>query len=145
MTQITRITGSRLISRGIVLVVLTTAVAWTYWPATAFGFLNWDDQAAIVRNPSLDYRAATWAFTTTYMEHYQPLSWLVWASIKARFGLDAAAFHAANISAHAVCVMLVWGVSRRLFSRIAPEVPGSWHDGAALTAALLYGLHPLRV
>ena len=134
-----------MIARVVALVVLIAVVVWTYLPATGFAFLNWDDQAAIVRNPSLDYRAATWAFTTTYMEHYQPLSWLAWAALKARFGLDAAAFHAANILAHVVCAMLVWAVSRRVFARSAPDLPASWHDGAALAAALLFGLHPLRV
>lgn len=135
-----------MVARIVALVVMMAAVAWTYLPVTGFAFLNWDDQSVIVQNTSLGFPAvATWAFTTTYMEHYQPISWLVWAAIKARFGLDAAAFHAANLVAHVVCVALVWGVGRRVLSRLAPDLPGSWHDGAALAAALLYGLHPLRV
>ncbi|MFA5910479.1 MAG: tetratricopeptide repeat protein [Vicinamibacterales bacterium] len=132
-------------ARVVSLVVMAAAVVWTFLPATGFAFLNWDDQAVILQNPSLDYRAATWAFTTTYMEHYQPLSWLVWAAIKTRYGLNAVAFHAANVLAHVTCVVLVWGVSRRAFLRTAPDLPGPWHDRAALAAALLYGLHPLRV
>ncbi|MDP3716604.1 MAG: tetratricopeptide repeat protein [Acidobacteriota bacterium] len=133
-------------ARVVSIVVMAAAVVWTFLPATGFAFLNWDDQAVIVQNPSLGFPgAATWAFTTTYMEHYQPLSWLVWAALKTRAGLDATVFHAANVLAHLVCVALVWGVSRRVLSRSAPDLPGPWHDRAALAAALLYGLHPLRV
>lgn len=133
-------------ARVVALVVMIAAVAWTYLPVAGFAFLNWDDQSVILQNQALDFPgAAIWAFTTTYMEHYQPLSWLMWAGLKARFGLDAAAFHTANVLAHFVCAMLVWAVSRRVFARSAPDLPGSWHDGAALAAALLYALHPLRV
>ncbi len=135
-----------MVARVVSIVVMAAAVVWTFLPATGFAFLNWDDQAVIVQNPSLSFPgAATWAFTTTYMEHYQPLSWLVWAAIKTRAGLDATVFHAANVLAHLVCVALVWGVSRRVLSRSAPDLPRPWHDRAALAAALLYGLHPLRV
>ncbi len=135
-----------MVARVVSIVVMAAAVVWTFLPATGFAFLNWDDQAVIVQNPSLGFPgAATWAFTTTYMEHYQPLSWLVWAAIKTRSGLNATAFHAVNVLAHFVCVTLVWGVSRRVLSRSAPDLPGPWHDRAALAAALLYGLHPLRV
>ncbi|MEO8678207.1 MAG: tetratricopeptide repeat protein [Vicinamibacterales bacterium] len=133
-------------ARVVAFVVMIVAVAWTYLPATGFAFLNWDDQAVILQNPSLDFPGvATWAFTTTYMEHYQPLSWLVWAAIKAGFGLAASAFHTANLLAHIACVVLLWEVSWRLLRRAAPELPDSWHDRAALAAALLFGLHPLRV
>ncbi len=142
MTETTRFP---LVRRGVALVVLLAAVAWTYLPAVGFAFLNWDDQAGIVQNPSLDYRVATWAFSTTFMEHYQPLSWLAWAAVKVRFGLDPVAFHAANVLAHLVCVVMVCWVSRRVLARSSPALGGPWLDGAALAAALLYGLHPLRV
>jgi Flp pilus assembly protein TadD len=135
-----------MIARVVALVVMLAAVAWTYLPAAGFAFLNWDDQSVILQNQSLDFPgAAIWAFATTYMEHYQPLSWLVWAALKARFGLDATAFHVANVLAHVICTALVWGVSRRVFACSAPERSASWHDGAAVAAALLFGLHPLRV
>jgi Flp pilus assembly protein TadD len=135
-----------MVGRAAALVVMIAAVAWTYLPATGFAFLNWDDQSVILQNQALDFPgAATWAFTTTYMEHYQPLSWLAWAALKARFGLDATAFHVANVLAHVVCALFVWAVSRRVFARSAPHLSASWHDGAALAAALLFGLDPLRV
>ena len=135
-----------MIARLSALAAIAAAVAWTYVPAAAFAFLNWDDQSVIVRNPSLAFPGvARWAFTTTYMEHYQPLSWLAWAAIKAGFGPDAAAFHAANIAAHVACALLVYAVARVVLTHAVPEASAALLNGAAVAAALLFGLHPLRV
>lgn len=127
------------------LVVMAAAVTWTYAPAASFAFLNWDDQSVIVQNPAIDLPGAVpWAFSTTYMEHYQPISWLVWAAIKAGFGLDATAFHVANVVVHVVCVLLVWVVARRVLAPVA-GTSAPWREAIAVAAALLFGLHPLRV
>jgi Flp pilus assembly protein TadD len=128
------------------LAAMAAAVAWTYFPAAGFAFLNWDDQSVILRNPSLAFPGvAKWALTTTYMEHYQPLSWLAWAAIKAEFGLDATAFHAASIALHLVCVLLVYATARVVLTYAAPQAAATLRVGAAVAAALLFGLHPLRV
>src|SRR6478735_8795644 len=101
---------------------MIAAVAWTYFPAAGFAFLNWDDQSVILRNSSLAFPGVVrWAWITTYMEHYQPLSWLAWAAIKARFGPDAGAFHVANIAAHAACVLLVYAAARAVITRAVPQ------------------------
>ena len=135
-----------MIARLSALAAMAAAVAWTYFPAAGFAFLNWDDQSIILRNPSLAFPGvARWALTTTYMEHYQPLSWLAWAAVKAGFGLDAAAFHAANIAAHAVCVLLVYATARVVLTHTVPQASATLRHGAAVAAALLFGLHPLRV
>ena len=82
MTQKTQ-TGSWMPNRVLALVVIASAAAWTFQPVAGFAFLNWDDQSVVLQNPSLDFPGVLgWAFSTTYMEHYQPLSWLVWAAIK---------------------------------------------------------------
>jgi protein O-mannosyl-transferase len=134
------------IARFFALAAMVAAVAWTYFPAAGFAFLNWDDQSVILRNASLAFPGIVrWAFTTTYMEHYQPLSWLTWAAIKAGFGLDAGAFHVANIAAHAACVLLVYAAARVVLTHAAPRTSATLRDGAAVAAALLFGLHPLRV
>src|SRR5436190_46035 len=120
---------------------MAAAVAWTYFPAAGFAFLNWDDQSVILRNPSLAFPGVVrWAFTTTYMEHYQPLSWLAWAAIKAAFGADPRAFHAANIAAHAAGVLLVYAVASAVVKHAAPAASTALRRGAAVAAALLFGL-----
>jgi len=132
--------------RILLLAAVAAVLVATYQRAASFQFLNWDDGAVILDNRFLDLPgAARWAFTTTFMEHYQPLTWLVWAVLKAGFGLDAAAFHAANLVAHVICVLLLWGVARVLMARAAPVMSANALDAAATAAALLYGLHPLRV
>src|SRR5439155_265812 len=83
-------------------------------------------------NVSLGFpRVATWAWTTTYMEHYQPLSWLAWAAIKAAFGPDAAASHVANIAAHAACVLLVYAAAHAVLTRAVPEASAAVRNVAA--------------
>lgn len=132
--------------RILLLVAIAAVLLATYQRAASFQFLNWDDGAVILDNRFLDLPgAARWAFTTTFMEHYQPLSWLVWAVLKAGFGLDAAAFHTANLVAHVICVLLLWGVARVLMARAAPVMSANALDAAATAVALLYGVHPLRV
>ena len=109
-----------MVARISALAVMAAAVAWTYFPATGFAFLNWDDQSVILRNPSLGFPGvARWAFTTTYMEHYQPLSWLAWAAVRSAFGPSARALHTANMAAHAACVLLVYAAARVVLTRAA--------------------------
>ncbi len=121
-------------------------MGWTFSSASNFAFLNWDDEAVILQNRALEWPGVlTWAFTTTYMEHYQPLSWLVWAGFKHAFGLDPSAFHVANVIAHIACVLLVWLVARLVLTRAQADLTQRTRDAAAFAAALLFGLHPLRV
>ena len=67
--------------RALALAVVLAATAMTFAPVTSNGFVNWDDPDTIVANTALQQglpAATAWAFTTTHMGHYQPLSWLVY-------------------------------------------------------------------
>lgn len=135
-----------MVARLAALTAIIAAVVWTYLPAAGFAFLNWDDQSVILRNPSLGFPGvARWAWTTTHMEHYQPLSWLAWAAIKTGSGLNPKAFHAASIAAHVVCVLMVYAAARVILTHATPQTSATMHTAAAVAAALLFGLHPLRV
>jgi len=125
---------------------IIAALLWTYRPALSFSFLNWDDHLVILQNSQLKF-PPVWqgAFTPPYMEHYQPLSWLVWAAIKSAFGPDARAFHAANIAAHVICVWLLWAVARAVFGRVLTHLSDRARNIAAFATAILFGIHPLRV
>lgn len=128
------------------LVVIALAIGWTFAPARDFAFLNWDDDAVIVRNAALDAPdIGRWAFTTTYMEHYQPLSWLVWAAIKRHAGSSPVAFHTANLITHGLCALLIFAAALALTRVTLPGVTATERLASALAAALLWALHPLRV
>ena len=100
----------------------------------------------MIENTALDRPdVVRWSFTTTYMEHYQPISWLVWSGIKRAAGASPAAFHAANLIAHVACVLLVFVLAGELLRRAAPATSDRRRLAIAAAAALLYGVHPLRV
>ena len=125
------------------LTALVTFLA--FLPALGFPFLNWDDQDVFVRNELLRARGIIpWAFTTRYMEHYQPLAWLTWSAVDRTIGLTPAAAHGLNLVLHALCAALVCLVACRF-----AHASNSGHpQNAALAAsvsALLWALHPLRV
>lgn len=143
----------------VAIIVLVTTVA--FLPVLGNGFVNWDDPDVFQRNPQLGSGdALRWAFTTTHMGHYQPLAWLVWSAVKAIFGLNPRAFHALSLAGHLLNAVLVYFVGLRLAAltvqlrRRNPSTPpeGRANAGglrgpqvAALTAALLFAVHPLRV
>jgi Flp pilus assembly protein TadD len=131
---------------------LTTLVTFlAFLPALGFPFLNWDDQDVFVRNDVLRARVVLpWAFTTNYMEHYQPLAWVTWAAVDRTAGLTPATAHGLNIVLHALCGALMCLVAWRVATSQRPgtEDQGRHRRNAALVAAvsaLLWTLHPLRV
>ena len=106
--------------------------------------LNWDDQAALVQNPALDGGGVLgWALSTTHMSHYQPLSWLAWAQVRRWFGTSPAVHHLMSLAVHLANAALVFALAFRLasLSGLAPTP----RRVAALSAALLFAVHPLRV
>jgi tetratricopeptide (TPR) repeat protein len=113
-------------------------------PIAHASFLNWDDDAIFLRNPPLTSGAVVpWAFTTTHMGHYQPLSWMVWASIVRRFGAVPEPFHLLNLATHAAAAALVFMLALEL-----AEIAGGRRRRtrfAAALGALVFGVHPMRV
>lgn len=108
------------------------------------GFLNWDDQEVLVRNQRLEADGVVaWAFTTTHMSHYQPLSWLAWAIVRRALGPGPAVHHLVSLLAHLAASALVFALAWRLASLTGSTA--TTRRAAALAAALAFGVHPLRV
>jgi protein O-mannosyl-transferase len=117
-------------------VALGLGVVLLFSPTFSYPFLNWDDGEVFVRNAALHADGfVRWAFTTTYMEHYQPLAWLAWGVVDRAWTLTPAAAHALNVGLHVLCAALVFVLARRLTATTA----------TAIAAALLFAMHPLRV
>lgn len=122
-----------------------------FYPALSAEFVNYDDNKLFVDNTS--YRGFTtknlkWMFTTTFMGHYQPMTWLSSAIDYKISGDQPYSYHRSNLVLHALNVILVYFVAMHLF-RVA------WKEKeklnlialffASAVAALLFGVHPLRV
>ncbi len=120
-----------------VIVGVTIAV---FSPVLGNGFLEWGDRGELVGN--LHYRELGlsnlwWMFTTIHQGHYQPLVWLSFTVDYAVWGMRPAAFHLTSLLLHAACAVVVYLITLRLLGPAAIL--------AALSGALLFALHPLRV
>lgn len=114
-------------------------------------FVNWDDDANIVFNDGirgLDWPHVSWMFTTLHGGHYQPLAWVSLAVDRAIWGLHPFGFRLTNLLLHCVASVLFFDVALILLSlgfnqrESTNRVP---LHRAALIAALLFAIHPLRV
>jgi hypothetical protein len=126
-------------------------------PSLRNDLLIWDDAGYIWENPNvqrLDLGTVAWAFTEYHANLWAPLTWLSLALDHALWGLDPVGYHLTNVLLHALNAGLFFLVSLELArAHLASARPASprvrqperravW---GALLAALLFGLHPLRV
>jgi tetratricopeptide (TPR) repeat protein len=121
---------------GLVLAATTVAV---YWPACHSDFVTFDDWDYVPSNPrvkmGLTPGGIGWAFTTSYMANWHPLTWLSYQLDATLFGVDPFAFHLTNVLLHAAATLL-------LFAWLRWATGSLW--GSGLVAAL-FALHPLHV
>src|SRR5262249_40402327 len=98
--------------------VLALAALAAFWPVLHNGFVSWDDPSVLVDNPHLrDKEILSWAFSTTFMGHYQPLAWTAWSFVMALFGAWAPGFHGLSLIVHTVNGWLVYALTLRLTQR----------------------------
>lgn len=117
------------------------------------GAFNFDDVENLVDNahfrgpllPSLG-----WSFTAFHMGHWQPLVWISCA-IDARIWGAATPFGylLTNLGMHAASAVVVFLLARRLIGRAVATASPAPSPGlvtaAAVAAALLFAVHPMRV
>jgi Flp pilus assembly protein TadD len=133
------------------LVFLATAVV--FLPALRGEFLNWDDSVNVVANPyyrGLGWPQIKWMLTATLMGHYIPLTWLSFGINYTLGGMNPWGYHLGNLILHASNATLVYAIGRRLLAAAGGGDSPSGHATgpivvAAAFAALVWGVHPLRV
>ncbi|HRX86194.1 MAG TPA: tetratricopeptide repeat protein [Phycisphaerae bacterium] len=150
----------------IALPILVAAGAFvTFLPALDAGFVNWDDDKAILKNPHIRGFDWHWDFTQSKVGHYHPLTWISYSidhaigaarydnlppATQQRYeaGLDPRIFHLHSLLLHAGVAIAFFYLVRLLLRILLPNPPGgrAWLTPlAAFFAAILFACHPLRV
>lgn len=142
-----------MIRRVTIPLAVAALTATCFLPAVAGSFLNWDDNVNFLDNPAyrgLGRDQIRWALTSVLFGHYIPLTRLTWSLNYSLGGMNPGGYHLVNVLLHAANAVLVYFVARRL---LAAAGGGGAQDGrgevdlgtAGAFAALVFGLHPLRV
>ena len=130
-------------------IALITALA--FLPALRNEFVNWDDYETLVNNTNyrgLAWTQLRWMFTTFYLGHFQPLSWVSFALDYLVWGTNPLGYHLTNVILHAANAAVFFFLARLLLSLAVGGSDNVRQAGLTLgagVAALLFSLHPLRV
>ena len=131
-----QLAGNKTVMIAALLVVLTYVA---YHGVLGCGFVNYDDDKFITRNPSLQgglpIAGIKWAFTTIYKSNWYPLTWLSYMVDKGLYGLNPMGFHLTNLLFHLANVVLLLILLNRM--------TGSFWKSAFVAG--LFALHPLHV
>ncbi|HJX62569.1 MAG TPA: tetratricopeptide repeat protein [Polyangia bacterium] len=133
--------------------LLVTVTMAVFWRVLGNGFVQWDDDIMVYKNPhiqGLDAERLLWMFTdVAYSMRYKPLTWLTYAVIHSLHGFAPFAFHLVAVLFHCANTILIFAVLKQLAqARLRPrETPTpTWRVSlAAGLAALAWAVHPLRV
>jgi hypothetical protein len=124
-----------------------------FLPAVSGTFLNWDDDVNFRHNSAyrgLGWEQLRWAFTSVLFGHYIPLTRLTFSVNYALGGLDPLGYHLLNVLLHGANAALLYVVARRVLSAAVDAGRQDRRNdvdvcAAAAVAALVFGVHPLRV
>ena len=76
-----------------------------YLPALHNGFVNYDDETYVTKNPivqaGLTWAGIQWAFTTFHFSNWHPLTWISYMVDCQLFRLNPAGHHLGNLLLHA--------------------------------------------
>lgn len=139
-------------------VMIIAAVAATisflvYLPALSCGFINFDDPIHIINNPlitGLNLSRLIDMLTKGHKGGWLPLTYLSFAVDYKIWGLNPYGYHLSNIILHSLNTGLVVLLANSLCrGRLDLSKAGSHQEfyylAMLLSAALLFGIHPLRV
>jgi tetratricopeptide (TPR) repeat protein len=110
-----------------------------YWPVRYFGFVNYDDNVYVYKNPrvlgGLTWPDIRWAFSTFHTNNFIPLTWI-------SLQLDASLFHASPGGLHAENVLIHSCTVVLLFLFLLRATACLW---ASAIVAAIFALHPTHV
>ncbi len=118
---------------------LAAVVVAVFLPAAGFDFVDYDDNVYVWNNPivgrGLSCGGIAWALTSTEHSNWHPLAWLSHMADVEIHGMAAGGHHLTSVLLHAA--------GTAAFFLVFVALLGSFR--APFAAALLFGLHPLRV
>jgi protein O-mannosyl-transferase len=122
----------------IIALLLLTTIA-VYWPAVSHEFVNYDDPAYVTGNvyvrKGFTLENIRWAFTTTLMGNWNPVTWFSHMTDIHLYGLDPRGHHLTSIIIHGLNTILLFIFLNRITGAL-------WRSALV---ALIFSLHPLRV
>lgn len=123
----------------VVCLLLALATVAAYASTLRNGFVTLDDQLYVTQNPAvlrgLSWSGFVWAFRTTSVDYWHPVTWLIHMAAVQLFGLSAAGHHLISLLIHIFNVILLFQILRR--------ATGSLSRSAIVAA--LFALFPLNV
>jgi len=111
-------------------------------------FVDWDDLYTIVSNfhfRGMGLSQLKWMFTTFYMAHYQPLTWLSFAADYKIFGYFPFGYHLTSVLLHSFNALILYFILVRIFRITIKGVKDKYLAVGAVLGALFFSLNPLRV
>lgn len=121
------------------LALLLLFLAVVYSPVLRAGFCPWDDGIYTAENPlvrnGLSLRAIWGAFTSSWENNWCPVFWIFLAAQVSLAGISAGFFHATSLLLVLANTALLWRFLRAF----------GVSSLAAVAAAALFSLHPLRM
>jgi Flp pilus assembly protein TadD len=118
---------------------LVLLAGWAFHGALDCSFVEVDDADLVTENPfvrqGLTRESVRWAFTNLETTQWIPLAWLSLMLDHELYGMEAKGFHRTSVLIHQAA-------TAALFLLLAGTTGLYW---PSLMAALLFGVHPLRV
>jgi tetratricopeptide (TPR) repeat protein len=115
------------------------ALVWIAFGQTAGdGFVNFDDEDYVYRNPAISQGlgpwSVEWAFTHLVSANWHPLTMLAHMVDCRLYGLWPGGHHLTNVLLHSICAVLV-------FVALVEMTGARWRSGFV---AAIFAIHPLR-
>lgn len=136
--------------RWLVPLAIAAITVVVFLPVLGADFVAYDDPENFLQNQhyrGLGWTQLRWMWTTTHLGHYVPLSWMTLGLDYLLWGMNPAGYHAVNLLLHVANAVMLYFVSRRVFRLAGIERAGNGFAAVAPAAfaALVFGIHPLRV
>jgi tetratricopeptide (TPR) repeat protein len=120
-------------------IALSILVLSAYWGVTENDFIYYDDPGYVTENRfvqgGLSYRGVAWAFTSSEMANWHPLTWISLMADRQLYGMNPAGYHWTSVILHLMSTLVLFLALGRMTGQL-------WCSGLV---AALFGVHPLHV